>query len=219
MFNFFNRKKNQITQNINEFVKIAKALANTLGNDELLKALDEGLVLGFDEIFETKKYNYYDLNLNMKIYNLHQDKSEDQFSIKGVTVKDKITTKIISLEFIFVDSLIKGVAIPKSFRDFDLDASTLNLRYFKKIYKSNKPLEFLKNILKKEEIEILKTKNVYEVEIEDEVFYHLKSLDDGDFLGIDQNGAIFKFTHDPFEIKKQNLSIIEIFNQQKNGNL
>jgi hypothetical protein len=38
------------------------------------------------------------------------------------------------------------------------------------------------------------------VKLRGSLYYHLRDLEDGDFIGIDADKIIYKITHDPFEI-------------------
>jgi hypothetical protein len=51
---------------------------------------------------------------------------------------------------------------------------------------------------------------VYEVILNGNVYFHIQDLEDGDFIGIDENKAFYKITHDPFEITKIDTSLKKI---------
>ncbi len=43
--------------------------------------------------------------------------------------------------------------------------------------------------------------DIYITRLDGKDYYHLKELEDGDFIAIDTSNHIFEITHDPFEIK------------------
>ncbi|MFB6456298.1 hypothetical protein ACE38W_13580 [Chitinophaga sp. Hz27] len=42
--------------------------------------------------------------------------------------------------------------------------------------------------------------DVYEVELDGKVYFHVREIEDGDFVGIDLQGIFYKITSDPYEI-------------------
>ena len=54
-----------------------------------------------------------------------------------------------------------------------------------------------------EEISLLNTSDIYKIELNGKIYYHLKDLEDGDFIGIDTQKNIYLITHDPFKIALQ----------------
>lgn len=58
----------------------------------------------------------------------------------------------------------------------------------------------MKKLIDEEALKLIKPENVYQVNLSDRVFYHIEDLEDGDFIGIERHGQIYKITHDPFEI-------------------
>ena len=52
-------------------------------------------------------------------------------------------------------------------------------------------------------------KNTFKVVINNEEFYVLHDIGDGDYLVVTKKGVVFKITHDPFVIEKINDSLKE----------
>ncbi|MEY3451193.1 MAG: hypothetical protein RL711_1019, partial [Bacteroidota bacterium] len=48
------------------------------------------------------------------------------------------------------------------------------------------------------------------LDLKGKTYYHLKDIEDGDFLGIDIHKNIYKITHDPFEINLQKNELINV---------
>lgn len=44
--------------------------------------------------------------------------------------------------------------------------------------------------------------DVFEVELDGKVYFHLKDIGDGDFLGIDNSRTLYEIRHDPYEIRR-----------------
>lgn len=44
--------------------------------------------------------------------------------------------------------------------------------------------------------------DIYAISLNGKEYYHLKELEDGDFIGIDKDNKIYKITHDPYMIQE-----------------
>ncbi|SEO96128.1 hypothetical protein SAMN05192574_11763 [Mucilaginibacter gossypiicola] len=71
----------------------------------------------------------------------------------------------------------------------------------------------LKEILDEDEIKLINPDDIYEVNLKERIFYHVRDLEDGDFIGIESNGQICKITHDSFEIIPLKESLAEILSR------
>lgn len=62
--------------------------------------------------------------------------------------------------------------------------------------------EFLeiKHLFNADELQLINPSEVYEVELDGKLYYHLKDIGDGDFIGIDKEKRIFRITHDPYKV-------------------
>ena len=63
--------------------------------------------------------------------------------------------------------------------------------------------EQIAHLLTPEEKDLLNPDEVYEVELEGKVYYHLCELGDGDFIGMDLEKRVYVITHDPYKITRQ----------------
>lgn len=60
--------------------------------------------------------------------------------------------------------------------------------------------------------------DVFSVEVNEQIYYTIKSMGDGDYVAIDKNGEVFFLTHNPLSVKKIAKTIVDFLNACKNGN-
>jgi len=48
----------------------------------------------------------------------------------------------------------------------------------------------------------LEIESTFKIEIPEGKFYVIKDLEDGNYLSMDENGAVYGMIHDPYEIEK-----------------
>ena len=216
MFSFFKNKKSN-NQSIDSLKIILKQVLAGLKDGEqensaAIAAIDKGAIKSIKPVLKTAKYNYYGLVLDMSMVNEYQNTSKGQYSLLGAKVWDNVTNSYLSFETILMNGLVMGFALPKETNSFNLNPSKSSTVYVTKNESDeDDSINFLKTILTKQEISFLEGKDIYEVEVDGKVFYHLKDLEDGDFIGIDKSGEIYKLTQDPFEIILIDKEIKELF--------
>lgn len=74
----------------------------------------------------------------------------------------------------------------------------------------NIEFDAIKHLLNEEELLLIDPVDVYEVELDGKIYYHVRELEDGDFIGIDDKKNIYKLTHDPYEIMLLNKPLVEV---------
>lgn len=213
MFSFLKKKKKDVIAiaDINKILIEILTNFNSGEKQNAIDAIEKGIIETVKDVKRTIRYDYYGLILNMTLVNEHQDLEQGQYSILGTRVWDLSNESYISIEVILMNGLVMGFALPKDTLSFEMDAKRVQARFLSRDSDENDTLSSLKNLLTNEEMSYLEGKQVYEIEIDDKKYYHLKELEDGNFIGIDSFGKLHKFTHDPYEIVPLSKSIKEIF--------
>lgn len=201
MFNFFKRKeKSHLNGWESElFQNIFKSLGNEYSTFE--KQVSEGIIETVR--IDKKMPDYINFRLNIQILNKFEKKNEKMFTLNGIKILDKISReyKILNLDLGF--GLILGYSV-KDIHNFNPDIHKINVDSIYKVFYNNDDFDKIKSLFTNEEKDKINVSEVYEVELGGKIYYHLKDLEDGDFIGIDNNKNIFKITHDPFDIVKLN---------------
>ncbi|RTY85522.1 hypothetical protein EKM00_14275 [Flavobacterium sp. RSP15] len=196
MFGLFKRTKleswetNLLTNVLNKLPINNSKLFISQINDGLVR----GVLIGMSDID-----GYIGFSYNSKVYNKFYDKNGRNFKLENIKVYDTKLSKYLNLTIYFSFGLINGYSIEGS-RKYKLDVSKINTSGFQKIYFDTNDYNEISNILTVRERELINPSEVYLVKLNNKDFYHLKDLEDGDFLGMDMYKKIYKITQDPFEI-------------------
>lgn len=154
--------------------------------------------------------DYIDFSFNPELINDFEDKGAKDYELTNIRVLDSQSKKTL----IYTISVFSGVISGYSLRGCDqpnVDVNSVDVgSYVKRLYGSE-DYDKLSRILNAMEISLVNPGDVYEVPLKGTVYYHIKDLDDGDFIGIDQNKVVYKITHDPFEIAPLNETLEQIF--------
>ena len=59
--------------------------------------------------------------------------------------------------------------------------------------------------------------NLGELEVDGKLYYQIKDLEDGNYIGIDNKGKVYGLIHDPFKIDLINKSIKQFVEDLNNG--
>jgi hypothetical protein len=159
--------------------------------------LEEGLVAGVI-LSDTPLANYVNFTFNPKVSRKYENESDRFFRITGLEFYDeRLGWK--NFEVYFTHGLICGYRISNGLRSAP-NVSKINAQHFQKEYLDNYSIGIMKSILSPGEMKLINSSDFYEVELQGKKYYHVKDLEDGDFIGIDREKNVYKFTHDPFEI-------------------
>jgi len=121
----------------------------------------------------------------------------------------KVTYGIISGYSIDNESVLN--TLPDN---ISVDTSNINIIFF------NDDDSNIEKFFSKKELSYVNIDDVYEVELDGKIYYHIQDIKDGDgdFIGMDSDKKIYKITHDPYEIKLLSESLIDVLMKMSNGN-
>jgi hypothetical protein len=159
-------------------------------NDGLFR----GVLIGMSDID-----GYVGFSYNSKVYNKFYDKKGRNFKLENIKVYDIKSNKYLNFTIYFSFGVINGYSVEGN-RKYKLDVSNIITNGFQKKYFDTSDYDQISEIFTERERELLNPSEIYLVKLSDKNYYHLKDLEDGDFLGIDRHKNIYKITHDPFEI-------------------
>lgn len=208
MFNLFFKKKGRSQLNDWE-VDLMLNTFKLLGNDYYMfeKQVENGIIKAVR--FYKHLPNYVSFRQDVKLLNKYEKKLESSFEIRGLSVFDKTSNSFISYSIDCGYGLNFGYTMltPKNFMP---DLNKINVTNHIKIQKGEDEFNKINFLFSKEELALINPSEVYELDLKGKTYYHLKDIEDGDFLGIDINKNIYKITHDPFEINLQKNELINL---------
>jgi hypothetical protein len=211
MFSFFRKKKEG---DLATDIKVANSIVKLLPRqfDYLVKQISEGIiknVVRLDKPFA----NYNKFSLDVPLLNKYEDKQGRFFAIKGIYVHDVNLVKPVEVRLYVTNGILLGYSTP-AVKILHPDLEKINADTFSIEYLGEDTYEELKAFLGKDELKLINPADVYEVELEGKIYYKIKDLEDGDFIGVDKNRNIYKITHDPYEIIKLDKPFASVLSSQ-----
>jgi len=206
-FNFFKKKITDYKKDEELMIKIFGLLPKEF--DYIFRQLNDGILTGVEKLNKEPYTNYTKFSLNVALLNQYEDKKGSFFQIRGIKIFDLDLAKFIDINIDIAYGLLIGYSTPAK-EKINPDTTNIQVVGFYIKYFENDDFKNLSAILNKEEVKLLNAADVYEVALKGKKFYHLKDLEDGDFIGIDLDKRLYKITHDPFEIIELKGNISEI---------
>ncbi len=135
-------------------------------------------------------------------YNLIKRK-EVNYKISGIKVYDSHSKYYKEIQLDVFEGILIGYKIEDPDSDFDLDRIAVNNIQEKSFgNEGSKELDLILGEMKNEFNRYLDLDSTFKIEIEEGDFHVIKDLQDGNYLSMDENGAVYGMIHDPYEIEK-----------------
>jgi hypothetical protein len=143
--------------------------------------------------------NYVGFKYNPSLYYDFYDAKGKNYKLSNILVKDSFSAEYLPITIYIGYEMINGYSIDKNVSKYKFDVNDVNIGSMHKVYIGEYNTLIL-SLLTKQERDVINESDIYETTLNNKDYYHLKELEDGDFVGIDKNNNIYKITHDPFEI-------------------
>jgi len=202
MFKIFKKKKSKSIQEwelpflSGLVVKLPKKysfLTNQMETEFILDSLENVFLKnGWKTIVFNQ--NQYDSFLNKTL----------NFKLSGIKVYDSGQQAYKNVELDINNGILIGYRIEGTFSgNFDFNKIDLSRFQEKTIDNEDKEsLEFIIGTLDETTKSILDLENTFKLELEEGEFYTIKDLGNGDYLSVDNFGAVFGIIHDPPEVER-----------------
>ena len=151
---------------------------------------------------------YVSFSFNPPVRKKFEKRKEQAFKLTGIKVYDSLS----KTDFQYTITVSSGTAIGYSMtwaKKFLIDVNNIDVSEFKKEYFVNPAYKKIEKLLSATEKKAINQSEVYEVALDGKVYFHLKDLEDGDFIGIDDEKNIYEITHDPYEKKLLTCGLVE----------
>lgn len=204
MFGLF-KKKDGLSNSFKDLlIKISLSLPKKFSF--LHTQIEEGIIIGIKK----QDKQYYKFILDSSLLNKYEDKRGRYFAINNIKINNINTSQSTLITLRIGYGIILGYIIQnESFVNLhanqtSIDISSIHIEFF-----DNNPID---KIFSKEELSYISRNDVYEVEINGCIYYHIQDIDsgDGDFIAIDSNKNIYRINHDPFQITPLSDSLLNI---------
>ena len=197
MFGLFKRTKIETWET--EFLRIVfSKLSNEIGA-ELYKQVESGLLKGV-LIGNEHIPNFISFTYKPSLSNKFYHAKGEHFKYSLIKVKDAYTGISLSVSIHIAYGMIIGYSIHNNVSKYKFDNSTINIDAIKKVDVNSDDNSKIFSLLTKQEQQLVNENNIYPTIIDDKYYYHLKELEDGDFIGFDRNNIVYRITHDPLEV-------------------
>ena len=210
MFGLFNRKKK--SREIQDWeIKLLINVINKLPGEysTLKKQLEVGL---FTSAGVSSFYpDLIEFTYDPELINDFENKGERDYELTNITVFDSYQKKPLNYSINVFSGVISGFSLKVSDKSI-IDIDSVDVSSFTKLFYDNADYDKLRKILNATEAIFINPGDVYEVHLKGNTYYHIKDLEDGDFIGMDTHKVIYKITHDPIEIVVLNERLEELFN-------
>jgi hypothetical protein len=178
----------------------------------LLDGLDNGLYRRFS-VNHAMNGHFYSIGFDP----IESDRSMTKgmhFELENILIKQERQAYLLSITI--HDGLWIGFEIEKNildFNNFQIDLSSYRRR--KNKFTTDSKIEKLVSGLSCEQLDLT---DLGELEIDDETYYQIKDLEDGNYIAIDTKGQVFGLNHNSYKIELINKSVIQ-FVEDVNGGL
>jgi hypothetical protein len=205
MFGFFKRSRLQSWE-IELLVSVLRKLPEEFGIfvEQINLGLFNGVSLGNAVI-----PGYVGLTHDANVYNSVYDEDGRDFEMYGMQVYDTISRTYLEYSIFFSFGTIDGYAL-KGQKKINVDKEKVDVSSVKLRYADNIDFNRLEDIVTQEELKLINPANVYIVTLANKEYFHLMDIEDGDFYGIDLNKNLYKITHDPYNIEKMDISLLDL---------
>lgn len=153
--------------------------------------------------------NYIAFTYNYEVFKKYDNTDDEDYKLTNIVLIDKDSKKKFLYEVYISSGTISGYSLTNS-KEINLNNLEVDSSNYHKEIIGTSDYDRIVNILTINEKKILNPFDIYSVNLEGKEYFHLKELEDGDFIGIDKNKNVYKITQDPYEIVLLEKSIEEI---------
>jgi len=182
------------------------------GYSSLIDQINDGLFRGvLVDVSDIPGYVAFTFNVNM--LKKYDKESERDFKLTNIKVYDNKSLGFIPYEVYVSSGTISGYSLGGSNKN-NIDVNNIDVSGFKKEFIGESDYNRIMHVLNEEEKKLLNPSEVYSIFVEDKEYFHLKDLEDGDFIGMDESKVVYKIAHDFMEAVVINKKLSEVLIEQ-----
>lgn len=202
MFNFFKKKTAEIKDE--DYLLLGAIVNALLVKYPYLKGQVSKEFIVKKRLSELGDRYTYSLSLNQDLAEKYSNKSVPNFFIiKGIGVWNNAKKSYEPFDLHILEGMLIGYRVESDFSQLNadrIDVSSIEEKHF-----NNNDKEELMEIIGNLEENILvqlDIESTYKIEVEEGKFYVLKDFQDGNYIAMDEKGAVYGLIHDPYEIER-----------------
>jgi hypothetical protein len=165
-------------------------------------------------------YRRYSFNKDNNYFIGFDPEQSDKSMVKGknfqiANIKVIAEGQQYPLDLTIYEGLLVGFDTPKNIKDFKAyQFDTSSVIKAKSKFAAEEKIERLVKGLHSEKLDL---DDLSEIEVDGKSYYQIKDLEDGSYIAIDSKGQVFGLSHDPFEIKLLNKSVVNFVDSVNSG--
>lgn len=176
----------------------------------LIKQINDGLFKGvLMDVSDIPGYVAFTYHPNIE--KKYGKKKEPDFKFSNIKVFDSKLLSFAFYELYISSGTISGYSLVGG-NVKNLDLNKIDVLGLRKEFIGEADYNRIMHIFNQEEVKLINPSEVYSVFIGDREYFHLKDLEDGDFIGVDENKVVYKITQDPLQEVIVNVKLLEILN-------
>lgn len=152
---------------------------------------------------------YVAFTYNANILTKYDRKGEQDFRLTNIKVYDRKSSSYIPYDIYVSSGTISGYSLGSN-NKVNIDVCKVDVSFFRKEFVGETDYKRIVNIFSEEEKGLLSPSEVYSVLIDNEEYFRIKDLEDGDFIGIDGEKNVYKITQDPMKAVRLDKKIADI---------
>jgi len=196
MFKLFKKKRS--TLNHWEVPLLLNIFSQLAGYQQIKDQISAGLLKGV-LVGSSATPNYVGFSYVTAISKQFENNFMEDIVVKGIKVLDLGLKNYTEVQIYIANGLITGYSTPQA-NNFLPDIDCIVVTNAKTIAMDTTDFDKIKSLLNDAELKLINASNVYEIDLLGKVYYHLKDIEDGNFIGMDMEKRIYKVTCNPFEI-------------------
>lgn len=151
--------------------------------------------------------------INNEIWKKLCDPSIDNYDVKNIIFKS-YTGGMVNVDLFVSEGLIIGYKSNVQVKEIDIATIDVSKIWEKHFLNDdfNKINHLIDSLTVEELTKLNMVKNTFQIDIEGSSYYPIHDIEDGNYIAIDTSGAVFKITHDPFQVLKMFHNIPEYLN-------
>ena len=212
IFNFFKSKKKI---DFNVLSTILSIILQNLQNNYsyLYKQFEAELIVGISSAQKDLSINYIGLIHNPRVAKMYENQNKNYFKLTGIKLRGDSTGEIISVSLFVYNGLLIGIASDKKLSEQEHYTYVENPN-LQRIALGETDYNRIAGLLTTEELKYINKSDVYLVEVGGKNFFHIRDVEDGNFLALDSYKNIFLVKHDPVSVEQINSQLINVLKPQ-----
>lgn len=132
-------------------------------------------------------------------------KREIDYQLTGIKISNLLNLRCNMMTLDLYDGILIGYRIEGEVKEVSFDLEKINVEDLREVPYHNLDKDNLQKIMGNVDNNVLSKLDInltFKIDVDEGEFYVIKDLGDGNYLSMDQNGAVYRMIHDPYKIEK-----------------